>query len=193
MIKVYRFDKDGYFLKDEMVFEDPKNPSKPMLPPDCTEEAPNIEKGYFARYVNGSWTNEKIPTTCDEAINMGFTCISNGPEVHNLLKKTVIKSLVQADSEHFKTVVGDNFEMSIEAIPEPTEEEKIAKLSTELRAKRDAELDATDFYLMPDYPISGSDLTLIQRYRQELRDLPQQEGFPYVDFPVNPLTPKVEE
>lgn len=193
MIKVYRFDKDGYFLKDEMVFEDPQNPDKPMLPPDCTEEAPNIEKGYFARYVNGSWTNEKIPTTCDEAINMGFTCISNSPEVHNLLKKTIIESLVQSDSEHFKTVVDSNFDMSIEAIPEPTEEEKIAKLSAELRAKRDAELDATDFYLMSDYPISGSDLALIQRYRQELRDLPQQEGFPYVDFPVNPLTPKVEE
>lgn len=193
MIKVYRFDKDGYFLKDEMVFEDPKNPSKPMLPPDCTEEAPNIEKGYFARYVNGSWTNEKIPTTCNEAISMGFTCISNSPEVHNLLKKTVIESLVQSDSEHFKTVVDSNFNMSIEVIPEPTEEEKIAKLSAELRAKRDAELDATDFYLMSDYHISGSDLALIQRYRQELRDLPQQEGFPYVDFPVNPLTPKVEE
>ncbi len=81
--------------------------------------------------------------------------------------------------------------------PHYTDEEKLEKAKTEkiaeLRAKRDAELNATDFYLMPDYPISGSDLTLIQKYRQELRDLPQQDGFPYVDFPVNPLTPKVEE
>lgn len=81
--------------------------------------------------------------------------------------------------------------------PHYTDEEKAQKeietLSKELRAKRDAELDATDFYLMSDYPISGSDLTLIQKYRQELRDLPQQKDFPYVDFPVNPLTPKVEE
>ena len=76
---------------------------------------------------------------------------------------------------------------------EELKQKEIETLSTELRAKRDAELDATDFYLMPDYPISGSDLTLIQKYRQELRDLPQQEDFPYVDFPVNPLTPKVEE
>ena len=76
---------------------------------------------------------------------------------------------------------------------EELKQKEVKTLSTELRAKRDAELNATDFYLMPDYPISGSDLTLIQKYRQELRDLPQQEDFPYVDFPVNPLTPKVEE
>ena len=76
---------------------------------------------------------------------------------------------------------------------EELKQKEIETLSAELRAKRDAELNATDFYLMLDYPISDSDLTLIQKYRQELRDLPQQEDFPYVDFPVNPLTPKVEE
>jgi len=191
MIKVYRFDKDGYYLKDEMVFEDPQNPDKPMLPYDCVEEAPNIRKGYFARYVNGAWKNERIPTTCEKAIHNKFTCISNGSEPHNQAKKMVIEALVASDPEHYKTVVDENFVMSIEEIPEPTEEEKAEKLAEELRARRDADLAKTDFYLVQDYPISDEDLEKIKAYRQALRDLPQTEGFPYVEYPQNPL--KVEE
>ena len=75
--------------------------------------------------------------------------------------------------------------------PHYTEEEKLnnakAEKIAELKAKRDAELSATDFYLMPDYPISNEDLEKIKAYRQALRDLPQQEDFPYVEFPKNPL------
>ena len=94
-----------------------------------------------------------------------------------MLKPSTFPHIIYVDDEH----------------QEELKQKKVETLSAELRAKRDTELNATDFYLMPDYPISGSDLTLIQKYRQELRDLPQQEDFPYVDFPVNPLTPKVEE
>jgi len=70
---------------------------------------------------------------------------------------------------------------------EELKQKEVETLSVELKAKRDAELNATDFYLMPDYPISEEDLRLIQSYRQALRDLPQQEDFPYVEFPKNPL------
>lgn len=74
---------------------------------------------------------------------------------------------------------------------EELKQKEIEILSTELKAKRDAELNATDFYLMSDYPISEEDLEKIKAYRQALRDLPQQTDFPYVEYPKNPL--KVEE
>ena len=59
--------------------------------------------------------------------------------------------------------------------PAPTEVE----LFQQLRALRDRRLAATDFLLMPDYPISGEQRAVVQAYRQALRDLPAQEGAPW--------------
>ena len=68
-------------------------------------------------------------------------------------------------------------------------QEQIKKIDSEItRNRRDTELNATDFYLMPDYPISSELLVQIKEYRQQLRHLPQQDGFPYVDFPVSPIS-----
>lgn len=48
-----------------------------------------------------------------------------------------------------------------------------------LRAERDRRLTATDYLLMPDYPLSDDQRTILQVYRQALRDLPAQEGAPW--------------
>lgn len=62
----------------------------------------------------------------------------------------------------------------------PTDEE----LATQIRARRNSLLDATDYLMMPDYPISDDNRKLIEEYRQELRDITEQEGFPRnVTFP----------
>lgn len=67
-----------------------------------------------------------------------------------------------------------------------TEEEKAARQETKkqhlfekLREVRDKKLEETDVYLIADYPISEENLELIKVYRQELRDLPEQEGAPW--------------
>lgn len=52
-------------------------------------------------------------------------------------------------------------------------------LFSKLRTERDRRLAATDFLLMPDYPISGDQRAVVQAYRQALRDLPAQEGAPW--------------
>ena len=62
-----------------------------------------------------------------------------------------------------------------ETPPPPTTEELLDRL----RGQRDAKLNATDKYLLPDYPISESDLAAIKAYRQLLRDLPAQPGAPW--------------
>lgn len=58
--------------------------------------------------------------------------------------------------------------------PEPTADE----LEEQARQKRDSLISQTDYLLMADYPISAEDLEAVKKYRQALRDVPQQKGFP---------------
>lgn len=59
--------------------------------------------------------------------------------------------------------------------PTPTQEE----LAASIRAERDRRITATDYLVMPDYPLDTDKLEEIKAYRQALRDIPQQPGFPW--------------
>ena len=59
--------------------------------------------------------------------------------------------------------------------PVPTTEE----LAASVRAERDRRITATDYLVMPDYPLDTEKLEEIKAYRQALRDIPQQPGFPW--------------
>lgn len=59
--------------------------------------------------------------------------------------------------------------------PVPTTEE----LAASVRAERDKRITATDYLVMPDYPLDTDKLEEIKAYRQALRDIPQQPGFPW--------------
>lgn len=54
-----------------------------------------------------------------------------------------------------------------------------AELFQMLRSERDRRLAATDYLLMPDYPLDDTLKGAVQAYRQALRDLPAQEGAPW--------------
>ena len=47
-----------------------------------------------------------------------------------------------------------------------------------IRQKRDTLLSATDYLMMPDYPMSDADQDALKVYRQALRDVPEQPDFP---------------
>jgi hypothetical protein len=65
--------------------------------------------------------------------------------------------------------------------PPPTDEE----LAEAARAQRDALLAASDWTQLPDVPEATREVWAI--YRQALRDVPQQEGFPReIVWPVKP-------
>lgn len=85
-----------------------------------------------------------------------------------------------------KFAVGNTVTMKvyqIVEIPAPTTEE----IAAQVRAKRDALIAETDYLMMSDYPISDEDKALVETYRQALRDIPEQEGFPSeVQWPVAP-------
>lgn len=56
--------------------------------------------------------------------------------------------------------------------------ENVDLLKSDIRAQRNAILSETDYLVNNDYPISDSDKKIIREYRQALRDIPQQQGFP---------------
>ena len=59
-----------------------------------------------------------------------------------------------------------------------TDAEYDTVLAASARQKRDRLLAATDYLVTPDYPISDDRLAKIKTYRQALRDIPEQAGFP---------------
>lgn len=89
-----------------------------------------------------------------------------------------------------KFAVGTKHQMRRHIIakkPEKTPEELEAEQAAQVRAQRDAMIAETDYLMMSDYPISDEDKALVETYRQALRDIPQQEGFPSnVQWPVAP-------
>ena len=54
----------------------------------------------------------------------------------------------------------------------------IEKKAGLIRQQRDALLSATDYMMMPDYPMSELARENLKVYRQALRDVPEQPGFP---------------
>lgn len=57
---------------------------------------------------------------------------------------------------------------------EPT----IDELASQVRTERDRKIAETDWYMMPDYPSNPQNLEELKVYRQALRDVPKQKGFP---------------
>ena len=62
--------------------------------------------------------------------------------------------------------------------------EDYAACAKAVRAERDSLIAATDYLMESDYPITPERRQAVAAYRQALRDVPQQSGFPYdVVFP----------
>ena len=59
-----------------------------------------------------------------------------------------------------------------------TDAEYDTVLAASARQKRDRLIAVTDYLVTPDYPISDDRLAKVKIYRQALRDIPEQSGFP---------------
>lgn len=56
-----------------------------------------------------------------------------------------------------------------------------------VRRKRDSLISCTDYYILPDYPSTPDSIEAVKQYRQELRDITLQSGFPRnVQWPAMP-------
>ena len=56
----------------------------------------------------------------------------------------------------------------------------------QVRAQRNSRLAETDWAILPDSPLSDEDKTVYQNYRNALRDVPAQDGFPANALPEGP-------
>jgi len=86
------------------------------------------------------------------------------------------------------TLINGEWVMTWEVIPASSEElqERFERKSYEVRQQRNQLLADSDWTQLSDAPLDGSGWVT---YRQQLRDIPSQPGFPYdVTWPSQPNT-----
>lgn len=76
------------------------------------------------------------------------------------------------------TEIGGTYTNSTFARKVVTDDRTDAQKEADARSERNGLLKYCDWTVMPDSPLSDSDKTAWQTYRQALRDVPAQAGFP---------------
>lgn len=132
------------------------------------------------------------PTSID---NDGF--FSNAKVVtlkagHNF----AVQSTATTADLYRSTIDGQLYEQS--QLPEQDQDQCLTKYTAQVKAERNARIADTDSYIqLTDVTVQSvakakreqltdEDKEAIKTYRQELRDLPETEGFPFVSFPEIP-------
>ena len=125
-----------------------------------------MEKGFFYQIADGRIWNVAVARFVDD--------VPSQAEVIPLRRGGALSdvSYLRRTLEFYGYQVGDEL---------LTDEDR-AKAA---REKRDGLLAETDYLLMPDYPITAKSLEAVKKYRQALRDITVQKGFPFtVEWPV---------
>ena len=181
----YRFDDAGYFeheLSVQVIDGEALMPPSATLLPPWGDAKPDDK--VFYRFDGESWKSEAKPTCAAECVGVVISHTTITP--HDEEMRELIRRF--AKEEGYREKRGEDLSWSVEKIPEKTEAEKREEAEKSVRAKRDSLISETDYLLASDYPISAEDLEAVKVYRQALRDVPQQEGFPFdvvwPDLPV---------
>lgn len=181
----YRFDDAGYFeheLSVQVIDGEALMPPSATLLPLWGDAKPDDK--VFYRFDGESWKSEAKPTCAAECVGVVISHTTITP--HDEEMRELIRRFAQ--EEGYREKRGEDLSWSVEKIPEKTEAEKREEAEKSVRAKRDSLISETDYLLASDYPISAEDLEAVKVYRQALRDVPQQEGFPFdvvwPDLPV---------
>lgn len=181
----YRFDDAGYFeheLSVQVIDGEALMPPSATLLPPWGEAKPDDK--VFYRFGGEGWVTEPKPTCAADLVGVVVSHQSQTP------RDIEMRSLIQkfSQEEGYRERRGEDLSWAVEKIPEKTEAEKREDAEKSVRAKRDSRISETDYLLASDYPISAEDLEAVKVYRQALRDVPQQEGFPFdvvwPDLPV---------
>lgn len=97
---------------------------------------------------------------------------------------TSLYTLRQAIWDNDHTIFGDltdelktRFKITEEEY-DPRDEWTEDQWATAVRRKRDSLISETDYYILPDYPSTPDGIEAVKQYRQELRNITLQSGFP---------------
>lgn len=176
----YRFSEDGYFENSVHAAPDPlasKREGHPVFiqPHSSTLVAPDEINGKWAKWDGEKWEYVTLPKTADELVAFGK--IKHDQQTAFWNKMTQLRNELLTDQKYIKQELVDGW-WELTKIPEPTAEEIQAQIARDARSKRDYLISQTDYLLQPDYPISAEQLEEVKAYRQALRDVPEQDGFP---------------
>lgn len=199
---VFAYDEDGYFSDTHIAQINPKNPTQWLMPARVTTVKPELKPKFFYKIkdetsVDSGW--DAVPYPASAADFVGVQIPHQSRTMHNNILRALLTSFVQADPEHYREIAvndkdGNKIATTVEKIPEPTPEEIKERKAAEVRAQRDYLLNKTDYLVSGDYPISAEDLAKVKAYRQALRDLPEQEGFPEsVEWSTEPKVKVIRE
>lgn len=108
-------------------------------------------------------------------------------------KYTSMYILRQAIWENDHTIFGDlteelkiRFKITEEEYA-PEDEMSDEELAQRVRNRRNSLISQSDFYVQSDYPSTPEGLEAVKAYRQALRDITEQKGFPRnVEWPEIP-------
>lgn len=142
--------------------------------------------------TDSGWKAEPYPACPEDFV--GFEIPHQSRTQRSNILRLWLRKFVSEDPSHWREkqindADGNLRAITIEAIPQPTAEELTEQKANAVRGQRDRLLSQTDYLVSGDYPISDDDLLTVKAYRQALRDVPAQEGFP--DSVVWPELPQV--
>ena len=108
-------------------------------------------------------------------------------------KYTSMYTLRQAIWDNDHTIFGDlteelkiRFNITEEEY-DPIDEMSDEQIAQMVRNRRNSLIAESDFYVQPDYPSTPEGLEAVKAYRQALRDITEQKGFPRnVEWPEIP-------
>ena len=115
-----------------------------------------------AVYMNDERTCFDVDVTLDDGTKLPYTFntgINDVAPVFQEIKEAFERGEIQV-SDYVPTVIPDEV------------------LALEIRDRRNDLLTETDYLMQPDYPISEETRTALKAYRQALRDITKQDGFP---------------
>lgn len=194
---VYVYDEDGYFTDSHIAQSNPRSPVGWLFPPRSTTIKPAMEPRMFYKIRNenvawSDWEAVPYPSKPEDFVGIEIPHQSR-TQRSNILRMWLRKFVAENPTLWREKQINDNsgnlIAITIEEIPQPTEEEIAEQKAQSVRAQRDHLLSQTDYLVSGDYPLSDDDLAAVKVYRQALRDVPAQDGFP--DSVVWPELPQV--
>lgn len=128
-----------------------------------------------AVYINAERTGFDVDVTLDDGTKIPYTFnigINDQAPIFQAIKEAFDHGEIQV-ANYVPPVIPDE------------------DLAFDIREKRNTLLADTDFLINPDYPISDIDREAVKIYRQTLRDITKQDGFPReVVWPEKPKAVK---
>ena len=140
---------------------------------------------YTVRFLNGKpvcYGDISLPNDVSRASaeSAGYICMESDTEPEFYTR------WVHTTPESPDNVVDKSGDMGSIAIV-LTDAEYDTVLAASARQKRDRLIATTDYLVTPDYPIESDRLAKVKIYRQALRDIPGQPGFPRsITWPEKP-------